>query len=158
MGAKYQTVFENHWAYYETYNNEPAYWLDKNDPGWRIGRSEEWAQAVLESRRYYMVLPRNCFGKRINYKKPIFTPAIGSLAFLSPPRDWGCSRYSISPGWSGKMGMITDQRSLEFIALGCCPPELMSEFLKTEAEAGRGPDAVVEAMKLHKRGYFGGGG
>ena len=51
-----------------------------------------------------------------------------------------------------------DKRSLDLIAKGCCPPQLMEDFIRKE-RFGSGPgDPVLEAMKLHKRGYFGGGG
>lgn len=49
-------------------------------------------------------------------------------------------------------GKITDIRSLAATAAGCCPPALTSKML------GEDVDVVAEAIKLHKRGYFGGGG
>jgi len=49
-----------------------------------------------------------------------------------------------------------DARSLESIAGGCCPPQLMKDYIEREGELVE-RDPVEEAMKLHKRGYFGGG-
>lgn len=55
----------------------------------------------------------------------------------------------------GRRRGITDLRTLTMTAAGCCPPELMTEFLQQEDTE---KDAVEEAVKLHKVGYFGGGG
>ncbi len=41
---------------------------------------------------------------------------------------------------------------------GCCPPQLMRGFIQKEGDPPEEFDAAEEAMKLHKRGYFGGGG
>lgn len=49
-------------------------------------------------------------------------------------------------------GRITDIRTLAQTAAGCCPPALTAGML------GEDVDVVAEAIKLHKRGYFGGGG
>jgi hypothetical protein len=62
-----------------------------------------------------------------------------------------------STGQSGK-GILNDGRTLKMMALGCCPPELMKDFVMTEGGAFAEADAAEEALKLHKRGYFGGGG
>jgi len=54
---------------------------------------------------------------------------------------------------------ITGQKSyitLELTKAGCCPPQLMKEFLEQEG-GPEGTDPAEEAMKLHKRGYFGEG-
>lgn len=57
-----------------------------------------------------------------------------------------------------KGGLLNDVRTLKMTAEGCCPPELMKDFIKQEGMPADEDDAVLEAMKLHKRGYFGGGG
>jgi hypothetical protein len=49
---------------------------------------------------------------------------------------------------------IRDRRSLKDIQRGCCPPRLLKHFVATESDV----DYAKEALKLHKRGYFGGGG
>ena len=46
-----------------------------------------------------------------------------------------------------------DKRTLKATAAGCCPPQMVEEQIKVVET-----DAVLEAIKLHKRGYFGGGG
>jgi len=56
------------------------------------------------------------------------------------------------------IGRLQDVRSLDMIKEKCCPKELMNEFLETEGVATGEIDAAEEAMKLHKRGYLGGGG
>lgn len=64
------------------------------------------------------------------------------------------SGYGFPTDWKGiGTGMINDIRSIKAMAAGCCPPELMIEFLREEREEA---GAVEEAMKLHKRGSFGG--
>ena len=50
-----------------------------------------------------------------------------------------------------------DHRTLGDMQNGCCPPQLMKDFIEREGELAE-RDPVMEAMKLHKRGYFGGGG
>lgn len=55
---------------------------------------------------------------------------------------------------------ITGQKgspSLHLTKRGCCPPQLAKDFIMKEG-APVERDPVEEAMKLHKRGYFGGGG
>jgi len=47
--------------------------------------------------------------------------------------------------------------TLELMKIGCCPPQLMKDFIEQEG-ADMERDPVEEAMKLHERGYFGGGG
>lgn len=58
----------------------------------------------------------------------------------------------------GQRAGLTDMRTLKMTAEGCCPPELMKDFIMTEGGAFAEADAAEEALKLHKRGYFGGGG
>ena len=71
----------------------------------------------------------------------------------------------------GGPGAYTDSRSaagfkvgfksyvtLDMMKQGCCPPQLMKDFIMQEGGEMVERDPVVEAMKLHKRGYFGGGG
>lgn len=53
---------------------------------------------------------------------------------------------------------IIDLRSLKKIAAGCCPPALMKDYIMQEGGEMAERDPVEEALKLHKRGYFGGGG
>ena len=48
--------------------------------------------------------------------------------------------------------------TLDMMAQGCCPPQLMRDYIMQEGGELEERDPVVEAMKLHKRGYFGGGG
>ncbi len=55
-----------------------------------------------------------------------------------------------------KMGQ-KDARSLKQLQEGCCPPQLTKDFIEQEGALIE-RDPVEEAMKLHKRGYFGGGG
>lgn len=47
--------------------------------------------------------------------------------------------------------------TLELTARGCCPPQLTKDFIMQEGAVVE-RDPVEEAMELHKRGYFGGGG
>jgi len=49
-----------------------------------------------------------------------------------------------------------DHRTLKDIQAGCCPPQLMKDYIMQEGGMEE-RDPVLEAMKLHKRGYFGGG-
>jgi len=49
-----------------------------------------------------------------------------------------------------------DKTTLRLKQQGCCPPQLMKDFIEREGELAE-RDPVEEAMKLHKRGYFGGG-
>ena len=76
----------------------------------------------------------NCFGK--NY--------------------WTTETFS-EPGETILTGREVDVRSLKTIAMGCCPPALMKDFIMQEGGEMVERDPVLEAMKLHKRGYFGGG-
>jgi hypothetical protein len=55
-----------------------------------------------------------------------------------------------------KLG-YTDHRDLRALQEGCCPPALMKDFILQEGAIVE-RDPVEEAMKLHARGYFGGGG
>lgn len=75
--------------------------------------------------------------------------------------------------WGDKQGGLFEQRvtaeyskkitgqkgspSLHLTKRGCCPPQLAKDFIMKEG-APVERDPVEEAMKLHKRGYFGGGG
>ncbi len=59
-----------------------------------------------------------------------------------------------SAGITGQKSNIT----LELTQAGCCPPQLMKDFIQQEGAPAEERDPVEEAMKLHKRGYFGGGG
>lgn len=54
-------------------------------------------------------------------------------------------------------GRAVDVRTLELTAMGCCPPALTKDFVMQEGGEMVEKDPVLEAMKLHKRGYFGGG-
>ena len=54
--------------------------------------------------------------------------------------------------------VAVDLRSLEATQAGCCPPALEEGFIGGETEGEKAFFAAEEAMKLHKRGYFGGGG
>lgn len=68
---------------------------------------------------------------------------------------------TIVHGWlegHTKLRPLVDMRSLELTAKGCCPPALMKDFIMQEGGEMAERDPVLEAMKLHKRGYFGGGG
>ena len=47
--------------------------------------------------------------------------------------------------------------TLELTQRGCCPPQLMKDFIQQEGGPAEERDPVLEAMKLHKRGYLGGG-
>lgn len=70
------------------------------------------------------------------------------------PKDGDYKRVRTFP----KYAKTEDHRTLEDLQAGCCPPQLMKEFIQTERfDASKG-DAAEEALKLHKRGYFGGGG
>lgn len=53
---------------------------------------------------------------------------------------------------------FVDMRTLADTAAGCCPPVLTKGFIMQEGGEMAERDPVLEAMKLHKRGYFGGGG
>lgn len=86
-------------------------------------------EITLYRQRHY-----NCFGK--NY--------------------WTTETHA-GPGQSIPTGRRVDMRSLKTIALGCCPPALMKDFIMQEGGEMVERDPVLEAMKLHKRGYFGGG-
>lgn len=55
-------------------------------------------------------------------------------------------------------GVPVDMRSLEATQAGCCPPALEEGFIGGESEGEKAFFAAEEALKLHKRGYFGGGG
>lgn len=69
----------------------------------------------------------------------------------------GLFKQTVSPEYSAK---VTGQKSyvtLELEAMGCCPPQLTKDFIMQEGALIE-KDPVEEAMKLHKRGYFGGGG
>ena len=54
-------------------------------------------------------------------------------------------------------GGYQDHRTLEDMIGGCCPPQLMKDFIMQEGGEMVARDPVEEAIKLHKRGYFGGG-
>jgi hypothetical protein len=71
----------------------------------------------------------------------------------------GCGVLTM--GTAGKdvfPGVLQDKRTLRQTKAGCCPPQLMEEFIRKERFEDTGKDAVLEAMKLRKRGYLGGGG
>ena len=68
------------------------------------------------------------------------------------------TRIHARGGAKVKTSGYVDMRSLEATALGCCPPALMKDFVMQEGGELAERDPVMEAMKLHKRGYFGGGG
>ena len=87
------------------------------------------------TRRIYKCKGYNCYGKLIQD---------------THVATWGKEKLSIS-------GFV-DARSLHAWSLGCCPPALEKYFTGTEAPGAEPVDAAMEAMKLHKRGYFGGGG
>lgn len=70
---------------------------------------------------------------------------------------WG-GDIPIRPGEKPLHLGIVDLRSLELTQLGCCPPALMKDFVMQEGGEMVEKDPVLEAMKLHERGYFGGGG
>lgn len=73
-------------------------------------------------------------------------------------RNFWNTEVFTEPGETLQTGKRIDRRSLQATAAGCCPPALMKEFIETEQYDARRPDAVEEAIKLHKRGYLGGGG
>jgi len=58
--------------------------------------------------------------------------------------------------WEEIAGMHS-KVTLKMTAEGCCPKRLMKDFIMREGELAE-RDPALEAMKLHKRGYFGGGG
>lgn len=69
----------------------------------------------------------------------------------------GLFKQTVSPEYSIKISGQKSHVTLELEARGCCPPQLMKDFIEREGELVE-RDPVEEAMKLHKRGYFGGGG
>lgn len=80
----------------------------------------------------YKIYPVDCHGRGI-------------------PKDGDFYKRNIAgkPKWRGWV----DKRTLKDTAAGCCPPQMVEEQIKVVET-----DAVLEAIKLHKRGYFGGGG
>ena len=58
----------------------------------------------------------------------------------------------------GNMGKIVDVRGLDLMKDGCCPPELMKDYIRKERFEETEADYALEAIKLHKRGYIDGGG
>lgn len=81
-------------------------------------------------------------------------------------RNWNCwGEPRVQPGYyydtllpKGYPKGLIDHRTLDMIKKGCCPPRLLKDFIMTESGELAERDPVLEAMKLHKRGYFGGGG
>ena len=72
-------------------------------------------------------------------------------------KQGGLFKQRVTAKYSRK---VTGQKSfvtLSMMQMGCCPPQLMKDFIEREGELV-GRDPVEEAMNLHKRGYFGGGG
>lgn len=69
----------------------------------------------------------------------------------------GLFKQTVTAEYSKK---ITGQRTyitLRLMKRGCCPPQLMIEFLKEEGMTADERDPIEEAMKVRKRGYFGEG-
>lgn len=73
-------------------------------------------------------------------------------------KQGGLYKERNTPADSKKNTGQRDYTTLRLRQMGCCPPQLMKKFLETESMAKGKLDPVEEAMKLHKRGYFGGGG
>ena len=72
-------------------------------------------------------------------------------------KQGGLFKQRVSGEYSKK---ITGQKGTPSLALqqrGCCPPQLSKDYIEREGELVE-RDPVEEAMKMHKRGYFGGGG
>lgn len=116
------------------------------ESGWdlarRVGGLPGWAFCVVEEIKrgpawvLYKLYPFDCDGKPI-----------------SKPGDY---RYLNT--WPPVNAKNIDFRTLKDLQAGCCPPQLMMEFIETERlEAGK-TDAVEEAMTLHKQGYLSGAG
>jgi len=96
-------------------------------------------------------------------EKPQTPAPDGSLVFRAyrvdcsgrgVPTDGAYKRVRTFP----KYAKTEDHRTLKDMQAGCCPPQLMAEFIKTERFASEEGDAVAEALALHKRGYLGGAG
>jgi len=68
----------------------------------------------------------------------------------------GVQKFTTTPEYLARYGGQKSYVTLRLMQMGCCPPQLMKDFIEREGELVE-RDAVEEAMKLHKRGYFGGG-
>lgn len=72
-------------------------------------------------------------------------------------KQGGIFKQTVTPGYSAKITGENNHTTLELMQRGCCPPQLMDDYIEQEGKMVE-RDPVKEAMKLHARGYFGGGG
>jgi hypothetical protein len=72
-------------------------------------------------------------------------------------KQGGLFTQTVEPADSKKLTGQRNYATLKLTQMGCCPPQLMKDFIEREGELVA-RDPVEEAMMLHKRGYFGGGG
>lgn len=73
-------------------------------------------------------------------------------------KQGGLFKQRVSAAYSKKISGQKSYITLELTQKRCCPPQLMRGFIQKEGDPAEKFDAAEEAMKLHKRGYFGGGG
>jgi hypothetical protein len=71
---------------------------------------------------------------------------------------WGGERRIRTRFKKGEKAGLHNFVTLEMQQAGCCPPELMKDYIMQEGGELVERDPLEEAMELHKRGYFGGGG
>lgn len=72
-------------------------------------------------------------------------------------KQGGLFKQRITAADSKKQTGQKNYTTARLMTMGCCPPQLAKDFIVREGEMVE-RDPVEEAMKLHKRGYFGGGG
>jgi hypothetical protein len=79
-------------------------------------------------------------------------------------REYDCWGTPKGPQkWRGLLPKGQKLGKFTFVTLkmqqgGCCPPALMKDYIQQEGGPAVERDAAGEALKLHKRGYFGGRG
>ncbi len=72
-------------------------------------------------------------------------------------KQGGIYKFTTTPEYFAKYGGQKSYLTLKLTQRGCCPPQLMKGFIEQEGMPVDERDPIEEAMKLHKRGYFGGG-
>lgn len=109
---------------------------------YKYGQIRPWAGYEVEFNKrgpewiLYKIYPFDCYGRGV--------PEDGSWRWLNT--------------WPPVKGKVVDIRSLKALTDGCCPPQVGEEQIRKERFEDQDKDAAMEALRMHKRGYFGGGG
>jgi hypothetical protein len=98
----------------------------------------------------------DCLGRSIFKPGRLYRRGLGGEDYDGP--DFLDGAGILTPREGTHPGMFTDVRTLEMTQGGCCPPQITEDQIRKERFENIEEDAVLQAMKLRKRGYFGGGG